>query len=108
MKQTDLIIALAGITDNDLPITIYSENGFVFKSNKNTGVFESTNCLELDDPNYLEYYACCVEVTEIVTLTWNTANEKTEQFNIGDFIELSEINEPIKIETESKKVIWQR
>ena len=46
-------------------------------------VYESCNCLEEDDPNYKEYYACCVEIIKVIKC--NETFQKKE----GDLIEVS-------------------
>ena len=63
-------------------------------------VYESCNCLEEDDPNYKEYYACCVEIIKVIK------SNETFQKKEGDFIEISVDNQPSKIELENGTIIW--
>jgi len=107
MQYTELMSVLSGTNENNQSIIIYFEDGLVFKSSRNTGAFESSNCLEMDDEQYLEYYACGVEITEILELPQSN-NYEAGDVAVGKFIELSEINEPIRIETEDKEVIWEK
>jgi hypothetical protein len=108
MECTGLMVALATVGVNKYPLTVYFENGLVFNSAKNTGVFETDNCLHEADPKYLEYYACAVEISEIVSLPEIVYNEKMGKIEIGNLIELSEINEPSKIRQNDGRIIWQR
>ncbi len=65
-------------------------------------VFESCNCLEEDDPNYKEFYACCVEIIKIIKS--NDLFDKKED----DFIEVSIDNEPSRIELEDRTLVWEK
>lgn len=62
--------------------------------------YESCNCLEEDDPNYKEYYACCVEIIKVIKC--NETFQKKE----GDLIEVSIDNQPSRIELEDGSIIW--
>lgn len=64
--------------------------------------YESSNCLEEDDPNYKEFYACCVEIIKIIKS--NDLFDKKE----GDFIEVSIDNEPSRIELEDGTLVWEK
>ena len=107
MKYTELMNVLSEANKDNKTVIIYFENGLVFKSCRNTGAFESSNCLEMDDKEYLEYYACGVEITEILNFPQNGIQD-TLEVECGKLFEISELNEPLRIETEDKKVIWQK
>lgn len=83
-------------------LTVYWPNGVIIDGFVDT-ISETCTCeLEEDDPNYREYYMCVMEITDIVELPKEvTFNEKA-----GDLIELSVLNEPIRIETKEKCLIW--
>jgi len=66
MKYTELMHILSEANKDKRIILIYFENGLAFKSCRNTGAFESSNCLDVGDREYLEYYSCGVEITEIM------------------------------------------
>ena len=107
MKYTELMSVLSEANKDNQTIIIYFENGLVFKSCRNTGAFESSNCLEMDDKEYLEYYACGVEITEILNLPQD-GSQGTLEIECGKLLEVSELNEPIRIEAEGKGIIWQK
>ena len=104
MICTELMKELSKSCRPDQAVILFFEDGLVFKSNKNTGVFESTNCLELEDPNFIEFYDCFFEISEILS----SSSEMDSKIKQGNYFAISEHNEPIKIETEDKKVIWQK
>ena len=84
-------------------LTIYWANGLIIKGIIDT-FSETDNCLDEDDPDYKEYYMCVIEITDIIRLpNQGTFNEK-----VGDLMEISVLNEPIKIEEEGKGVIWKK
>ena len=64
-------------------------------------IYESCNCLDEDDPNYLEYYACIVKIIEI--------KNKPKNFNkkIGDLLEISIENQPSIISLDDGTIIWK-
>lgn len=63
-------------------------------------MYESCNCLDEEDPNYKEYYACAIEITKIINAPKNF--EKNE----GDLIEISVENSPTIITLEDGTIIW--
>lgn len=108
MKYTKLMAVLSEITTNPKkPIIVYLENGLVFQSSKNIGIYESDNALDLEDEQYFEYYACAIEVTKILSIPTHN-NYNIDEFKIGSLIELSELNEPLKIELSNGKIIWEQ
>lgn len=107
MKYTKLMSVLSKINNLYLPIVIYFDSGLIIKSMRNTGVFESCNCFEIDDDRFFEYYACAVEITEILQLP-RSENYDLREIVVGKLIEISELNEPIRIESESRKIIWEK
>jgi hypothetical protein len=106
MKLNSLVSSLAGINNDWLPMTVYFDNGFIFKSVENTGVFESTNGLDMDDEGFFEYYAFFAKIAEVVALPENYRREE-EPYKTGSFFELSEVNMPQKIELNNGEVIWK-
>jgi hypothetical protein len=86
-------------------IVIYFGDGFVVESINNLGVFETCNCLDVDDPKYHEYYACVVAVSKIVQ---NPQGPYDEEIKIGGLIEISELNEPLRVETSDGKTVWSK
>ena len=65
-------------------------------------VYESCNCLDEDDPNYMDYCACAMKVTK-VNKAFGDYDKK-----IGDLVEISMINCPDKIELLNNQVIWSK
>ncbi len=65
-------------------------------------VYESCNCLEEDNPNYLEYYACAIEIIKI--------KSKPDSFNkkVGDLLEISIENQPSIISLKDGTIIWKK
>ncbi|MPM99402.1 hypothetical protein SDC9_146593 [bioreactor metagenome] len=84
-------------------LTIYWGNGLIIKGVIDT-FSETDNSLEEDDPDYKEYYMCVIKIADIVRLpNQGPFNEK-----VGDLIEVSILNEPIKIEEKGKGIIWEK
>jgi len=109
MKYTELMSVLDDCCDKQTTIVIYMDNGCIFKSTGNTGVFETNNSYDITEEGYSEYYACAVGITEILQ------NPETDNFNpefgelkAGNLIEISEFNEPLKIELEDHTIIWEK
>ena len=107
MKHTELMRILSEANKDKRIILIYFENGLAFKSCRNTGIFESSNCLDIDSPEYLEYYSCGVEITEILNLPL-IGSQGSLEIDSGKLLEISELHEPLRIETEDGKVVWQK
>ena len=103
MICTEFMKNLSKYCNPNQTVILFFDDGFIFKSKKNTGVFESTNSLELEDPNYIEFYDCAFEVSEILQFPLKI-NLEIKQ---GDYFAISDYGEPKKIETEDKNVIWQ-
>ena len=92
-----------------MEILIYWKNGLIIRNaDGNTGSFETDNGLELDDENYLEYYACVVRIAEVIQEPNETINPHFGEIKAGGYIEVSELNEPIKIETLDGTSLWQK
>jgi len=90
-------------------IIIHWNGDLTIRSTGNTGVFEADNLLDLDDENYLEYYACAVYVSDILYASGqDVINPEFGSAEIGKFIEISELNEPTKIEATDGTVLWQK
>lgn len=64
-------------------------------------VYESCNCLDENDPNYKEYYACCVEIIKVIKC------DETFQKKEGELIEVSIDNQPSRIELEDGTLVWE-
>ena len=102
MECTSMLTILNKLSSLDI-LTIYWTNNVIIKGTIDT-FSETTNCLDDDDPSFKEYFMCVIQITDIVKLPYNSLfNEK-----IGDLIELSEINEPLKIELSDGRVIWEK
>lgn len=63
-------------------------------------IYESCNCLDEDDPQYLEYYGWTIKIIEIKN------NPKIFNKKIGDLLEISIENQPSTISLEDGTVIW--
>jgi len=102
MEWTNMIDALYN-SGSKTELTVYWPNGLIIKGFSD-GISETDNCLDEDDPDYKEYYMCVIKITDIVRLpNQGTFNEK-----VGDLLEVSVLNEPIKIEEKGKSVIWKK
>lgn len=103
MEWTAMMKALSKYNRKTI-LTVYWSNGVIINGFVDTMSETSTCELEEDDTNYKEYYMCVMEITDIVKLPRGVMfNEK-----VGDLIELSILNEPIKIEEKGKSVIWKK
>ena len=103
MICTKLMEQLSKFCRPDQTVILFFESGLVFKSSKNTGVFESTNNLEPECIDFIEFYDCSFEVSEILQLPFKDGTEVKQ----GSYLAISEYGEPHKIETENKSIIWQ-
>ena len=106
MKFSKLMWELAGLGTKQ-NITLFFDDGLIIRSEDNTGVFESTNCLDLDDPDYLEYYDFGFEVTKLINLPKDVVYPY--EIKEGIFLALFDFEEPRRIEDNSSgNVIWQK
>jgi len=96
---------LAKMNPNNYPLKIYFKNGLVFSSSTSMGVYETNNCLDEDDPNYLEYYVCAVKISKIFHSPVVGCDDAAEEVKCGSMIELSEFNEPTRVEQNDGRVI---
>lgn len=64
--------------------------------------YESCNCLDEDDPNYKEYYACCVEIIKVIKCDANFQKKE------GELIEVSIDNQPSRIELADGSLLWEK
>ncbi|MCL2695244.1 MAG: hypothetical protein FWE69_02840 [Clostridiales bacterium] len=109
MEYTELMRVLDRCLDQRQEIIICWNDDLVIKSTGNTGVFETTNCLDLEDENFFEYYACAVYVSDILHAPQkDIIKPEFGSAEIGKFIEISELNEPTKIETTDGTVLWEK
>ena len=104
MICTELIKTISKFCKPNQVVTLFFDNGFIFRSNKNTGIFESTNSLELEDPNYIEFYDCSFEISEVLSFPLKGDFEIKQ----GNYFAISEHSEPVKIEIEDNNVIWKK
>ena len=102
MEWTKMLTTLSTYKNAD-GFTIYWGDGLILGGVFDT-ISETDNCLEEDDPNYKEYYMCIIEITDII----RQPDEGLYEGDVGDLIEISVFNEPIKIEVQGKGVVWQK
>ena len=105
MKFTELMSILNDCYDNKTEIIIYWDDSLIIKSDENTGSFETDNGLDLDDEDHLEYYACAVRIKEILH---KPSGPCSDSIKVGGFIEISELNEPLRNEAADGTVLWQK
>lgn len=109
MEYTQLMAVLDDCCNRHIPMTIFWDNGCVFKSSGNLGSSETNNGLEPEEKGYLEYYACWVKVGEIMASPQRLAsNTVCGNFKVGEGVELSLLNQPLKIEAEDGTLLWSR
>jgi hypothetical protein len=104
MKYTKLMSMFSHIGTN-AHIVIYFENGLIVESEKNIGVFETDNCVDTNEFEYHEYYACGVTVSKIIQ---SPKEILPKEIIVDNLIEISELNEPLKIGTKDGSVLWSR
>jgi hypothetical protein len=103
MEWTNMMDVLSGYNHNTT-LTVYWPNGIIIDGFVDT-ISETCTCeLEEDDPNYQEYYMCVMKITDIVELPNNVEFNEKE----GDLIEISVLNEPLRIETKEEGVVWKK
>ena len=85
---------------NGTDLTIFWSNRNLILQGKIDTVYESDNCLEVDNPDYKEFYACAFEIVKIIQKPINF--EKKE----GDLIEISVDNQPSLISLLDGTVVW--
>ena len=109
MEYTELMRVLDRCLDQGQDIIIRWGDDLVIKSTGNTGVYESNNSLDMEDENYLDYYACAVYVADILCDSGkDIIKPEFGYLDVGELIEISELNEPTKIETTDGSVLWQK
>lgn len=110
MKYSNLMRILDVCCKNQTLITVKWDNGCIFKSNRDFGSSEAYNTIDEDDDVYEEYYACIVNILEIIQYP----NEKQfapqyGELAIGSYLEISsEFNEPSQICSESGEILWEK
>jgi len=102
MKWIKMLTILNNCRKSDI-LTVNWGNGLVIKGVIDT-FSETDNGLDEANPDYKEYYMCVIEITDIVKLPYNYLFNK----KIGDLVELSEVNEPMRIELDNGEVIWEK
>ncbi|MDL2226526.1 hypothetical protein LJB86_02585 [Deltaproteobacteria bacterium OttesenSCG-928-M10] len=109
MEYTNLMSVLDDCFDQSNPMLIHWDGGCIIKGVNGTGAFESDNGLELDDENYQEYYACGIEIVEIIKATDSPkCREIQETLTNGYMVEITPFNEPLKIESIDGQLLWSR
>lgn len=79
----------------------WNNSGLIIYGSIDT-IYESCNCLNEDEPRYLEYYACTIKIIEI--------KNKPKDFKkkIGDLQEISIENQPSTISLDDGTIIWKK
>ena len=62
--------------------------------------YESDNCLDDDDPEYKEFYACAMRISKVIS------KEGTFDKKEGDLIEISIDNLPLQLIKDDGEIIW--
>lgn len=86
---------------NGTSLQVEYENGKTILEGRIDTVFESCNCLEEEDPNYKEYYACAFRIDRILR------NAGNNMYTVGRLIEISIDYEPTRI-LHDGSVIWEK
>ena len=86
---------------NGTDLTVFWHNRNLILKGKIDTVYESNNCLDEDDPNYKEFYACTFEIVKIIKKPIDF--EKRE----GDLVEISIDNQPSLISLLDGTVVWK-
>jgi hypothetical protein len=107
MEYSQLMCALASAYKDNQSIVFYLKNGVVFRSSRSTGIFESDNGLEMDNKDFMEYYAIGAEITDILKIPNEMSLDEKMKFKEGSFVEISLIQEPLKAELGEGRVIWE-
>ena len=81
-------------------IIFWNNRGLVLQGKIDT-VYESNNCIEEDDPEYKEFYACAFEIVKVLQKPIDF--EKRE----GDLIEISMEDQPSFISLLDGTVVWE-
>lgn len=77
-------------------------NGQLVLEGKIDTIYESNNGLEEEEDGYNEFYACALNIENIVN---NLTNKKC---HIGGLIEISVENEPSLITLDNGSIIWRK
>ncbi len=102
MEWTNMMKVLSAYHEK-ATLTFFWENGLILDGVVDS-ISETSNCLDDDDPSYLDYYMAVVEIINIAQLPEKEVyNERA-----GDLIEVSVLNEPYKIKEKYGDVIWQK
>ncbi|WP_416150221.1 hypothetical protein ACM26V_04330 [Salipaludibacillus sp. HK11] len=103
MELDDLHVALLQSIKNTYTLMFEWENGLKFKGKVDTS-YETDNGLEMDEPGYVEYYACAVEIQEII----NQPELVGDNIKVGNLIEVSIYNDLLSVSKDDGTVIWYR
>ena len=109
MKYTKLMHVLHSYVGNFEPIIFFFSNGLIFKTTQSIGVFETVNGKDYDDPLFYEYYARAFTIVAILQYPdKRTQNPRYGEVKVGSLFEVSELNEPCKIEDNKGNIIWEK
>ena len=109
MEYTKLMAVLDDCCDKHMPMIIHWDNGCAFKSSGNLGSYETDNGLEPEEEGYVEYYGCWVRVAAVILPPCTSgADPACEQFRMGEGVEITDQNAPLKIEAEDGTLLWSR
>ena len=103
MEWTSLMSVLLDCCKSKPALLVFWENNLCLKAGVTT-TYESENGLDMDDADYLEYYAAAILILEIMSLP----ESEDFDYEVGELMEISILNEPIKIELEDGTVIWEK
>lgn len=62
--------------------------------------YESDNCLDDDDPEYKEFYACAMRISKVIN------KEGTFDKKEGDLVEISIENLPTQLINNNGEILW--
>ena len=79
-------------------------NGLVVEAKLET-FYETCNEYEMDEPEYMEYYACAIKIDKVHNLPREVMEE--DNFKKGRLYEVSGYNLPQKIEANKGRVVWE-
>ncbi len=82
-------------------LTFYFDNGYIITGIINV-FYETDNGLELDESEYIEYYACAITICDIIA-----KNNKISGLQIGKLLEVGYRNIPTKITSKDGRILWK-
>jgi len=103
MEWTKLMSILLDCCKTQSALYVLWENNLYLKVIVDT-VFETDNGLDMDDEEYQEFYMGLLEIQKII----NYPTNETFDRNVGECIEISIMNEPVRIELEDHTILWNK